>query len=357
MYEESNTLCRLCLSEETLDGIFAEKSCNQWILDYLSIQINSNDQMSQVICAICHLRLAEFHEFRIRCLEVQEVLQTLSEESANQPKEEDLQESVEITSNQSTIEEMLEVYQIKSEEPSNQSLIEEVQEALQGKPEKPGNQSTLEKLQEVLQANYENPEKPNNQSTLEEMLEVLPAKHEKPINQTTEESKRSVSLECTKCSKVFTNRKQLYNHRQYHRLKHKDFSGQFQCDICQKIYGTRKQLLDHRRYHILKNHACIYCQKCFDRGARMRTHMKVCALRTKKKIKELEENAFNNEEYTWELLQIMEDEESSSSIEVLPHTAEADQNSESDESETYEIVVYTENFEEQETSETPKSAK
>lgn len=91
--------------------------------------------------------------------------------------------------------------------------------------------------------------------------------------------------------------------------------------------------------------------------ARMRTHMKVCALRTKKKIKELEENAFNNEEYTWELLQIMEDEESSSSIEVLPHTAEADQDSESDESETYEIVVYTENFEEQETSETPKSAK
>ncbi|KXJ71223.1 hypothetical protein RP20_CCG021157 [Aedes albopictus] len=82
---------------------------------------------------------------------------------------------------------------------------------------------------------------------------------------------------------------------------------------------------------------------------RMRTHMKVCALRTKKKIKELEESASNNEEYTWELLQIMEDEESSSSIEVLPHTAEADQDSESDESETYEIVVYTEDFEGQET--------
>ncbi|XP_021703457.1 zinc finger protein 62-like [Aedes aegypti] len=69
--------CRLCLSEESLDHVFKEDHLREWIMDLLSIQISNDDRMSQVICAICRIRLSEFHQFRVRCQEVQEVLKAM----------------------------------------------------------------------------------------------------------------------------------------------------------------------------------------------------------------------------------------------------------------------------------------
>lgn len=80
--------------------------------------------------------------------------------------------------------------------------------------------------------------------------------------------------------------------------------------------------------------------------------MDACALRMKKKQEDLEDSASKAEEYTRDLLQMMEAEhyeESSSSMEALPQNVEINQESESkEEDETYEIIVYAEDFEEQE---------
>nr|XP_029724077.1 zinc finger and SCAN domain-containing protein 31 [Aedes albopictus]XP_029724078.1 zinc finger and SCAN domain-containing protein 31 [Aedes albopictus] len=274
MYEEPNSLCRLCMSEEIHDGMPREENCYQWISDYLSIQINPNDQISQVICAICHLKLTEFHEFRIRSLEVQEVLQALSKQSANQSTIEDVQEPI--------------------EKPSNQSLIEEVQEVLQTKSEEPWNQSSMEEVQEVHKAEYEKPENPSNQSTRAQVQKVLQAKSEKQANQRSKVSQPALTLECDKCSKVFKTKKRLWSHMKFH--KEQLCADQFQCEICHKTFGTRTKFKDHGRYHrSLEKHMCTQCGKPFDRIGRLRRHMNICTHRTENQLALLEA------EYTWEL--------------------------------------------------------
>lgn len=75
--ESPNLLCRLCLSEGSLDDVFGEEGLRQRILDYLSIEITFEDRTSKIICAICRSRVNEFHLFRERCHEVQHVLQSM----------------------------------------------------------------------------------------------------------------------------------------------------------------------------------------------------------------------------------------------------------------------------------------
>nr|XP_029727001.1 zinc finger protein Xfin-like isoform X2 [Aedes albopictus] len=78
-YECCGLICRLCLSEESLEDVFKDGFFHEWISDFLSIKITTNDRLSQAICAICRIRLADFHQYRIRCHEVQGVLQALAD--------------------------------------------------------------------------------------------------------------------------------------------------------------------------------------------------------------------------------------------------------------------------------------
>ncbi|XP_062557026.1 zinc finger protein Xfin-like [Armigeres subalbatus] len=72
--DNPHTICRLCMSEELLEDVFKENGVCQWISYYLSIMISTDDVLSHVICTICRIRLVEFHQFRLRCQEVQTVL-------------------------------------------------------------------------------------------------------------------------------------------------------------------------------------------------------------------------------------------------------------------------------------------
>ncbi|XP_062548638.1 zinc finger protein ZFP2-like [Armigeres subalbatus] len=76
-YKGAHEICRLCLSEDLLDDIFAEDGLHQCILDLLLITVSADDRMSQAICAMCRLRLTEFHQYRMRCHEVQEALKSM----------------------------------------------------------------------------------------------------------------------------------------------------------------------------------------------------------------------------------------------------------------------------------------
>ncbi|XP_062548634.1 zinc finger protein 585B-like [Armigeres subalbatus] len=76
-------MCRLCLSEECLDDIFKEEGLQRWIVEFLSIKVSSLDHMSRNICTICRIRLIEFHQFKIRCQEVQTLLQTMNQNDHN----------------------------------------------------------------------------------------------------------------------------------------------------------------------------------------------------------------------------------------------------------------------------------
>ncbi|XP_062548635.1 zinc finger protein 37 homolog [Armigeres subalbatus] len=80
-------VCRLCLGEESLDGIYDDDDLHRWISDYLSIKVSQQDRMSQEICTICRIRLTEFHNFRLHCQEVQTVLQSMArDDKANTGK-------------------------------------------------------------------------------------------------------------------------------------------------------------------------------------------------------------------------------------------------------------------------------
>lgn len=70
-------VCRLCLSEESLEMVFKEEGLQQCISDYLSIQVSSEDHLSKAVCTICRIRLIEFHQYRQRCHEVQDILQSM----------------------------------------------------------------------------------------------------------------------------------------------------------------------------------------------------------------------------------------------------------------------------------------
>lgn len=76
-------MCRLCLSEECLDDIFKEEGLQRWIKEFLSIKVLTSDHMSRNICTICRIRLIEFHQFRVRCQEVQTLLQTMNQNVHN----------------------------------------------------------------------------------------------------------------------------------------------------------------------------------------------------------------------------------------------------------------------------------
>nr|XP_019551300.2 zinc finger protein 157-like [Aedes albopictus] len=161
MFEEPNNLCRLCLSEESLVSIFVEESCYQWILDYLSIQISVGDGMSQTICALCRLKLAEFHQFRNRCREVQGVLLN------------------------------------KLKKAHKQSAID-----AKRKPKSPKKSKTIQ-CSDCLKAfkskkdlcDHARCHRKNNRANAKQ-------------------------LHCSECPKVFQSRKQLTDHRRYHFAKH-----------------------------------------------------------------------------------------------------------------------------------------
>lgn len=77
-------ICRLCLSEDSLDDVFKDEDLHQWIADYLSITVSTEDSMSQAICFICRIRLTEFHQFRLRCQEVQVALHSLEQNDSTE---------------------------------------------------------------------------------------------------------------------------------------------------------------------------------------------------------------------------------------------------------------------------------
>lgn len=74
---KSEEMCRLCLSDESLEDIFSDQSLPQWISEFLSIKVSIHDHMSRSICTICRIRVSEIREFQVRCQDVQAVLRSM----------------------------------------------------------------------------------------------------------------------------------------------------------------------------------------------------------------------------------------------------------------------------------------
>nr|XP_029723547.1 zinc finger protein 62 [Aedes albopictus] len=98
--ESSHEICRLCMSTESLEDVFEVEGLRQWISDYLSILISSADKLSHTICTICRIQLAEFHQFRMRCEEVQATLLSMgpTEEGEGEEEEEEMVETPKVVS-------------------------------------------------------------------------------------------------------------------------------------------------------------------------------------------------------------------------------------------------------------------
>nr|XP_029724095.1 uncharacterized protein LOC115264493 [Aedes albopictus] len=74
--KDTHRICRLCLNIDSLEDVFKEEGLHQWISEYLSITISSEDSLSHAVCAVCRVRLTEFHQFHMHCHEVQDELQS-----------------------------------------------------------------------------------------------------------------------------------------------------------------------------------------------------------------------------------------------------------------------------------------
>lgn len=92
-FQNVHQICRLCLSEEFLEDIHKDENLQQWICDFLSITVSTEDGLTQSVCDICRIRLSEFHQFRLRCQEVQTILQSTGEDQNDNVDEPTLMEN------------------------------------------------------------------------------------------------------------------------------------------------------------------------------------------------------------------------------------------------------------------------
>ncbi|XP_062557020.1 zinc finger protein 62 homolog [Armigeres subalbatus] len=255
--ESSHTICRLCMSEESLEDILKDQDLHQWISKYLSVVISREDRMSHLICTICRIRLTEFHQFRINCMEVQDVLQSLVEK-----------ENVVA----------LEVLDLPNKVQTNQTRKEK---------------RKYEQLQcDVCQKTFKN----------RRLLKDHKRNH-KPKN-----------FACSRCGKSFVYLRSLHGHldschsdkrlvyensiefnERMQSLNEKRAVGDNQdnsqqpqqCDICKTVRSTKKKLWVHKRLvHGPKNHKCEICDYRCATLCDMRRHFK-----TKQHFRKLEEVA------------------------------------------------------------------
>lgn len=253
--ESSHTICRLCMSEESLEDIFKDEGLHQWISKYLSVVISREDRMSQLICTICRIRLTEFHQFRMNCMEVQDVLESLVEKN-NAVAEEEM-----------NIADKAQINQTRREKRKYQPV-----------------------QCEVCQKTFKNQKLLNDHK-----------RNHRPKN-----------FACSRCGKAFLFLRFLHDHleschsdkrlvyensiefkERMQSLNNKRAIGDNQdnppqpqkCDICQTVRSTKKKLWVHKRLvHGPKNHTCEICDYRCATLCDMRRHFK-----TKQHFRKLEE--------------------------------------------------------------------
>lgn len=299
--ESVHRVCRLCLSEESLDEILRDADLIQWISDFLSIMITREDRISQSICAICRIRLTEFYQFRMHCQEVQDVLNSMLrpndvDHSQNSDNHRNTEEKISYETKNDTQDHKGEKSAATSTEAEHPSCDVDIIDIGEVKMET----DLGDEFKGSSELSVEQPTSINEDSS-----NTIEAK-EMPVTN---------SSECNICFKVFKSRKLLWQHnmithapkkfvchdcgvgfpfrsnllQHLHSIKHSMLSKvdskedqkaddvvrrKWPCDVCPKFFPSVIKLINHQRYHqSMKKHLCSICGKAFVNSTRLEKHM------------------------------------------------------------------------------------
>lgn len=266
-------VCRLCLSEESLEDILEQEDLHILIADFLTIVISEDDTTSRFICATCRTRLTEFRDFKWRCLEVQELLQgelyAVVEDEVPLVEVKDIQDSIE--------EESFEIVDVvESLEVENDTVIIEPDHQ-KSKSSQPTNKQKRHQLQRIEYTKtgrkryvYDLKEVYRNQlvkcSTCAKMIPKVRLEGHQNMHQ---------GIRPFRCERGCNDRNFHCQQLRLHHYRNTHDGERHECDVCCKTYRSLRSLNYHKKdVHSEKPFLCSKCPQAFSSNSRLRQHLK-----------------------------------------------------------------------------------
>nr|XP_029726035.1 zinc finger protein 878-like isoform X2 [Aedes albopictus] len=279
--ENSQQICRLCLGRECVDDVFNYGDLHRWISDYLSIEISNEDSIRRFCCAMCRIRLEEFRNFHLRCLEVQTQLLnsnvTVVKVEPTETTAEDFESSkiVEETHGEQSIQCNVCHKVIKGSKHLKDRLryhmvIHGPRKYACTMCEKAFVKSSH--LKDHMKVHNKIDEEPVECKVCHKMLKNMNSFR---VHKISHGPKKHV---CVICDKAYAVRQNLKKHMQSHKSKstfeavkqHSDHP--FRCDVCFKLLKNQISLRYHKKIHQPKRKVCPICNAAFVRSRDLRDH-------------------------------------------------------------------------------------
>ncbi|XP_065079198.1 zinc finger protein 780B-like [Ochlerotatus camptorhynchus] len=264
-------VCRLCFSEEMLEDVFKIKQDEiiRWISDLLSIVVSEDDQISRSICAICRARLYEFHNYKVSCLEVQEVLRSQICPAAEKDTEPALfdQKTSELQDDSGT-DDLLDEMKISAENTELDAETVEIEHI-----EQPVRQKKSGQKQYVYEYKVVNKTQVVSCSTCgkkvpKSCLQAHQDKHKHRYHKT--------GLPIYKCEHGCVGMKFKSLQTQLHHYVNVHDYRAMECKVCCKLFRSQTNLYYHmKRIHQLKSYHCTICNSSFPIKCQLDRHMNI----------------------------------------------------------------------------------
>nr|XP_029724043.1 zinc finger protein 629-like isoform X2 [Aedes albopictus] len=300
----NSQVCRLCMSEEFLEDIFNHGELHTWIMELLSIKITQNDSISQSICAECKIRLNEFREYRLQCLDIQNVLwneravindkQNSPEASAlENPRNDDAtplpnSESEEKTNNVIAEETDQEVILVEDLSSSSECQEEDTRESNMSVDEHypddndqvvEGPPTALSSIEILELSDDEGPktkklpsQKARRKETAKHTCEMCGKKVRG--DQMEGHTNKHLGIKPYKCERGCSDVAFADNYHRIWHYRHRHDAPKYCCPVCNRSFATRQAIFRHKRkYHATKSYKCDICPKEFGSEYLQKKHM------------------------------------------------------------------------------------
>ncbi|XP_062542371.1 uncharacterized protein LOC134210337 [Armigeres subalbatus] len=270
-------MCRLCLSDESVEDVFKIDHLQQWISDFLSIKISNTDRMSRVICTICRIRMDEFYQFRVRCLDVQSTMKKMIEDA------ERFSEPIVKDTTFLSVDSITDIQSIEMEGLKNQGF-NETDDPLKDINEKD--------IKPFVEFDTENEVQISTEESIPRVVTISESKESNSQNSNQDENASNANVE----SQEEENSERSYDDegmeddqieldddieveeikvetREDDYEETSDVVSKNQCNVCRRVYKTGKGLHRHKKFvHGPKNHKCHICNMAYTLRSALTRH-------------------------------------------------------------------------------------